>query len=228
VKPNALDHVALWVADRDAAAAFLIEALAMHEIDRTDSFTLVGGEARRGKLTLFEADGPRQRGVLGRIVLRVPDLTESRARLESLSVSTENGHDDSVTIEAPAGLPLALVGSAATDVIDLDHLVLRVPDPFSTVRELAALGLEADGDRVRVADKHLLLHTGQPNESERPLLNHVAFLVDSAQEAEDEARERGLEIDRVVDAPNTRAVFVWGPDRIQLEYVEHKPSFALA
>ena len=29
------------------------------------------------------------------------------------------------------------------------------------------------------------------------------------------------------DAPNTFAVFVWGPDRVKLEYVEHKPSFSL-
>ena len=48
--------------------------------------------------------------------------------------------------------------------------------------------------------------------------------MDHADEVEDEARERGLEIDKVVDADNTRAVFVWGPDRIKLEYVEHKPG----
>jgi hypothetical protein len=31
-----------------------------------------------------------------------------------------------------------------------------------------------------------------------------------------------------VDAANTYAVFVWGPDGIKLEYVEHKASFSLA
>jgi hypothetical protein len=31
----------------------------------------------------------------------------------------------------------------------------------------------------------------------------------------------------VKDAANTLAVFVWGPDRIKVEYVEHKPSFSL-
>jgi hypothetical protein len=29
------------------------------------------------------------------------------------------------------------------------------------------------------------------------------------------------------DAPNTDALFVYGPERIKLEYVEHKASFAL-
>jgi len=31
----------------------------------------------------------------------------------------------------------------------------------------------------------------------------------------------------VVDAPNTLAVFLWGPDRVKLEFVEHKPGFSL-
>ncbi len=42
-----------------------------------------------------------------------------------------------------------------------------------------------------------------------------------------EAEQRGLEIADVVDAANTYAVFVWGPDGIKLEYVEHKPTFSL-
>jgi hypothetical protein len=51
--------------------------------------------------------------------------------------------------------------------------------------------------------------------------------VESADEHIKEAERRGLEIADVVDAANTYAVFVWGPDRIKLEYVEHKPSFSL-
>ena len=35
------------------------------------------------------------------------------------------------------------------------------------------------------------------------------------------------EIADIVDAANTYAVFVWGPDGIKLEYVEHKPTFSL-
>ena len=30
-----------------------------------------------------------------------------------------------------------------------------------------------------------------------------------------------------VHAANTKAVFVWGPDRVRIEYVEHKPEFSL-
>ena len=56
-----LDHVALWVAGRDRIADLAAEHLGMHVIERTERFTLIGADARRGKLTLFEAEGPRSR-----------------------------------------------------------------------------------------------------------------------------------------------------------------------
>jgi hypothetical protein len=51
-------------------------------------------------------------------------------------------------------------------------------------------------------------------------------LVDSADEHISDAEELGI-VDNVVDAANTRAVFVWGPEHVRIEYVEHKPGFAL-
>ena len=63
--------------------------------------------------------------------------------------------------------------------------------------------------------------------TERPLLNHLAVLVDSADEWRQTAEDSGHEIAEVKDAANTYAVFVWGPERVKLEYVEHKPSFSL-
>src|ERR687885_894585 len=81
ISPHSLDHVALWVADRHALATFACEHLGMHEIERTERFTLVGADARRGKLTLFDAEGPREPGVLERVVLRVGDLDRALAAL---------------------------------------------------------------------------------------------------------------------------------------------------
>ncbi|MGZ4409859.1 MAG: hypothetical protein ACXVY6_13920, partial [Gaiellaceae bacterium] len=60
----------------------------------------------------------------------------------------------------------------------------------------------------------------------KPLLNHVAVLVDEVDPVIAEAEKRDI-VDNVVDAANTRAVFVWGPERVRIEYVEHKPGFAL-
>jgi catechol 2,3-dioxygenase-like lactoylglutathione lyase family enzyme len=221
-----LDHVALWTSDRDALGRVLTECCGMHEIERTDAFTLVGGDAREGKLTLFEADGPRDRGVLERIVLRVPAVDDVRQRLESAGHTIENGGLE-LRLEAPAGVPLGVVESAAASVPDLDHVVLRVPDPEATATALAELGLERHGEHLRVADREVELRQGDAREGESPLLNHLALLVDESDAVEREARARGLEIDDVVDAPNTRAVFLRGPDRIRLEYVEHKPGFSL-
>ena len=48
MSPRTLDHVALWVADRDSIADLSVRALGMHVIERTDRFTLVGSDERGG------------------------------------------------------------------------------------------------------------------------------------------------------------------------------------
>ena len=78
--------------------------------------------------------------------------------------------------------------------------------------------------RVQVAGAYVEFH-GEPGDPEAPLLNHLAVLVDSAEEKA--AEDLDIEVQDFVDAPNTLAVFVWLPERVRLEYVEHKPTFAL-
>ena len=53
------------------------------------------------------------------------------------------------------------------------------------------------------------------------------MLVESADEVVADARELDIEVESVVDAANTYAAFLWGPDRVRIEYVEHKPTFSL-
>ena len=89
-----------------------------------------------------------------------------------------------------------------------------------------SLKLEAGNPRVEVGGAYVEFHEGDPGEPEKPLLNHLAVLVDSADEHTAEAEDMGI-VESVVDAANTRAVFVWGPDRVRIEYVEHKPTFSL-
>jgi catechol 2,3-dioxygenase-like lactoylglutathione lyase family enzyme len=55
MKVQKLDHIALYMSDRDSAAGFLTTYLGFHNIDRTDRYTLVGAGGRIGKLTLFDA-----------------------------------------------------------------------------------------------------------------------------------------------------------------------------
>src|ERR1700750_3289067 len=81
MNPSKLDHVAYWVADRDTIAEFVTSHVGMHVIDRTDRFTLLGSNARRGKLTLFDAEGPRERGALVHVALRVSELEPALSQL---------------------------------------------------------------------------------------------------------------------------------------------------
>jgi catechol 2,3-dioxygenase-like lactoylglutathione lyase family enzyme len=232
VNPQTLDHVAYWLADRDAVAGFAIAHLGMHVIDRTDAFTLVGADARRGKLTLFAAEGPRQRGALEHVAFRVNDLERALAELpEGLEV--ERRRQGEVYFELAEGVVFGLV-QAETDLdYDLDHVALRSADPQATASEYGSLGFRAAAPgasgcpRVEVGGAWIEFQPGAPGAPAQPLLNHLAVLVDSADEHEAAARDLGVEIDNVVDAPNTLAVFVWGPERVRIEYVEHKPTFSL-
>jgi catechol 2,3-dioxygenase-like lactoylglutathione lyase family enzyme len=220
--PRSLDHVALWVAEREALSTLLCDHLGMHVIEETDSFTLVGVDAKLGKLTLFDAEGPRSPGALERVVLRVRDLEDAVGRLP-----VEIDRDaDGVVFETPDGLRLGLVEADGVD-FDLHHVVLRLPDPHGAARALAAMGFERRDGHVTVADRHVRLVEGRADDGGRPLLNHIALLVESAREVQDRAAEQGFEIDDVKDAPNTFAVFLRGPAGVRIEYVEHKPGFAL-
>jgi catechol 2,3-dioxygenase-like lactoylglutathione lyase family enzyme len=225
MRPKTLDHVALWVADRDSITDFLTERLSMHVIEQTDKFTLVGTNARRGKLTLFDAEGPRERGALEHIALRVSDLDDALGLLEGVDLERANG---AAYFDVHEGLRLGLV-EAETDVeYDLDHVALFSAKPDETARAYKQFGFSEDGvHRVEVGGAFIEFHQGEPGEPERPLLNHLAVLVDSAEETLDEAKQLGMEVADVVDAPNTYAIFVWGPERVKIEYVEQKPTFAL-
>ena len=225
---NKLDHVALWTSERDAIADLVCDHMGMHVIDRTDAFTLVGADARLGKLTLFEAEGPRDPGLLVRVVLAVTDLEAAVEELPD-GLEIERPEPRLAVFEGPEGLGLGLRQVESPEVeYDLESVVLRVPDPERTYAGLEPLGFERlDGRGLELAGKRLVLEQGDPGQSERPLLNHLAMLVDSAEGMREQAERDGVEVADFVDAANTWAVFLWGPDRIKLEYVEHKPGFAL-
>jgi catechol 2,3-dioxygenase-like lactoylglutathione lyase family enzyme len=211
MNPRTLDHVALWVADRHRMAEVAVDRLGVRVIEQTDRFTLLGADARRGKLTLFDAEGPRERGPLARVGLRVSSL---------------DGRD--ATVDLGEGLEIVLVEAETDSELDLDHVALVSANPAEAVERWQALGFAPAGEgRVEVGGAYLELLAGEPGSPERPLLNHIGVLVDSVEEHRADAEDLGIAIDDLVDAPNTIALFVWGPDRVKLEYIEHKPSFSL-
>jgi catechol 2,3-dioxygenase-like lactoylglutathione lyase family enzyme len=225
MRPKTLDHIALWVADRDRIAEFLEQRLTMHVIERTEKFTLMGTDARRGKLTLFDAEGPRERGALKHVAFRVNDLDAALRELDGVELERENG---SAYFDVHEGLRLGVVeGETAVDY-DLDHVALFSESPQETATTYADFGFAPEDEtRVEVGGAYVEFHPGEPGDPEKPLLNHLAVLVDSADETLEDAKQAGIEVADVVDAPNTLAIFVWGPERVKIEYVEQKPTFAL-
>jgi hypothetical protein len=213
--PKTLDHVAFWLADREPIAEFVITELPLHVIDRQDNFTLVGADARRGKLTLFDAEGPREQGAFKHVALRVSELPGGETEFD-----------------LGQGVKLRLVEAPTDSEYDLDHVALYSVDPRATAEAYERFGFDAappspnGHPRVEVGGAYIEFHPGNPGDPEKPLLNHLAVLVDSVDEHIEEAEDMGV-VDNVVDAANTRAVFVWGPERVRIEYVEHKPEFAL-
>lgn len=216
MNPTKLDHVAYWVADRDAIADFAAAELGMHVIERTDAFTLVGADARRGKLTLFAAEGPRARGALKHVALRVAHL-----------------EDGERWFDLAEGVRIGVVEGETDLDYDLDHVALFSAHPEAAVAAYVTLGFNpapvgpSGFPRVEVGGAWVEFHPGEPGNPERPLLNHIAVLVDSADKHIADAGDLGVEIDNVVDAANTYAVFLRGPENVRIEYVEHKPTFSL-
>jgi hypothetical protein len=158
--------------------------------------------------------------------LRVRNLDDALAALPA-GTEIELRDDGTTLFDTFEGLRIGFVEGRGVDY-DIDHVALRVPDPDESFKELLGYGFRGEHGKLVVGDSYIQLETGgDGSEPDQPLLNHIALLVDSADEHIQEAKERGLEIADIKDAENTYAVFIWGPDRVKLEYVEHKESFSL-
>jgi catechol 2,3-dioxygenase-like lactoylglutathione lyase family enzyme len=230
VKVQQLDHIALYMDDRAAAADFLTSHLEFHVVDHTDRYTLVGAGGRLGKLTLFDApeDIEVSPGPIDRINIRVsdPEIAVARLPAEADIMSRNGGY----LFTGPEGLPLALVpGQGDFTDYDLEGLVLRSSDPEGAARDLVKMGF-APGENaamVKAGAYRLRFVTSVVSRGTQGMLYHFGCLVDSAQEHRREAEERGFEIQEWVEGPNTVAAFVRGPEGLSVEYVEHKSTFSL-
>ena len=225
---NSLDHVALWVADRDAARGLPLRAPrdARRSSART-TFTLVGADARRGKLTLFDGRGPARARRAGarsccacatstRALAALPERARGRARRRRRRASRR-----------PEGLGSALIERETDLDYDLDHVVLRGPRPRRGAQALGGARLRRrDGRAARSATRELRARApAARREGERPLLNHLALLVDSGRGAAATRRATGASRSPRSSTPRTRSPSSCGArTRIQLEYVEHKPE----
>ena len=223
-----LDHIALYMKDRDEAAEFLTAHLGFHIVDHTERYTLVGAGGRLGKLTLFDAPQGTtpSPGEIGRITIRVADPEAAAGELpsEADAEPLEGGY----AFTGPEGLPLALVpGEGEFADYDLEGFTLRSSSPEESARTFAEMGFDpADDTTIVTAGGYLMRLTDSAPEA-GGMLFHIGCLVDSAEDHRREAEERGLEVTDFVEGPNTLAAFVRGPEGVSVEYVEHKPTFSL-
>jgi catechol 2,3-dioxygenase-like lactoylglutathione lyase family enzyme len=160
MKINMLDHIALYMSDRDEAAGFLTTRLGFHVVDHTERYTLVGAGGKLGKLTLFDAPQGTtpSPGEIGRITIRVADPEAAAKELppEADAEPSDGGY----SFTGPEGLPLALVpGEGKFANYDLEGFTLRLHSPEESARKLVEMGF-APGDDVTVrAGDYLGLRT---------------------------------------------------------------------
>jgi hypothetical protein len=217
-RPAKLDHVALYLSDPETVAGRILAQLPFRVIEESDEFVLLGRDPEYGKLTLFTADDsrPREPGVLRSVGVGVPCAATERTLYL----------DEELRLELHVGDP--------DGEVEVDRVSLRVPNPEQSARRWLELGFEPAPRSptgalcVRVGEQFLELHPGSLRETTRPLLNHLGVLVESFDALQRSVEELHLDVNKVVDAENSRALFVTGPDGVELEYIEHKPSFALA
>lgn len=213
MNPERIDHVALWVADREADTSRIVRLFDVEIIEKEDDFTLLGSDPELGKLTLFDAEGPREQSQLMHVAFREPN------------------REDAKDIDVGDGLHLYRLGAPEAPAVDLDHVALRAPDDETSALRWMELGFERSEPRIepsvrlKLGESYLELHPGTPLPTERPLLNHIGLLVESIDPYLNGDAELPFETLEVVDAEHSRAVFVQGPDNVKVELIEHKPSF---
>lgn len=208
VKPLRLDHVAVRISDPERTAAALIARFPFRILERGDDFLLVGRSRELGKITLFGAPGPRERESLISIGIGIPGGTMC------------------MTVDA-GELPVQLVPTPPACDVDLHHVAFRVPVPERSAERWLRYGFERAEPcggvrRVRLGGATVELRPGSVIPSDRPMMGHLGLVVDSLDDMRRELEGSELEITREVDARSSRALFVDGPDGIELEYIEHK------
>ena len=208
-----------------AARDFLCDHLGMHVIEETDTFTLVGVDAKLGKLTLFDAEGPRERGSIEQSRCGWatstpwwPGCLRRRRRSRPRTASCASRARAACRWRSSSA-----AGRSSTSTT----WSCACPTREAALRALESMGFERRDAGWRWPTASCGSWKPTRPTGERPLLNHIALLVESADEVQREAEERGVEVDDIKDAPNTFAVFLRGPSGVRIEYVEHKPGFAL-
>src|ERR687889_2853554 len=159
-----LDHIAIYMNDRDEAADWLTTNLGFHVVDHTERYTLVGAGGRLGKLTLFDAPQGTtpSAGEIGRITIRVSD-PEAAAQELPPEANAER-FDGGYAFTGPEGLPLALVpGEGYFTDYDLEGFTLLSGSPEKSAHTFVEMGFApADATTVTAGGYPMALSRTPP------------------------------------------------------------------
>jgi hypothetical protein len=137
------------------------------------------------------------------------------AAMASPDMAARGVEDGCPELNVRGGLPIVLVERACADSISTTSFC-GCPN-VGPRSELESMGFDRRDGRLAVGDRGLRIVDGAEAEPERPLLNHIALLVDSAAEVRRDADRRGVTVDDVKYAENTLAVFLRGPTDMRIE-----------
>ena len=217
----ALDGVGLAVSDPAALAGFMCDHLGMRVLDRAADRVVLGAGGRAATLSLIAAEGPREGGALGRLILRVADVERAVAALPA-GTAVEGDRFELARFRGPEGIELGftLVAGGGIDY-DIDHVRLRVSDPDATRMALAQAGFVPRSRALHVADKYIAL-AASPGPAERSLLHHVGLRVESVEAVVANARALGLEVVEPA-AGDAADVVLPGREQIRLRFSPQTP-----
>ena len=231
MRPKTLDHVAFWVAERDRIADFVTAHMGMHVIDRTDTFTLVGADARRSKLTLFDARGPRERGALRHVAFRVNDLDRA---LEELPADRPRQQEHGgVYFDLYEGLRLGLVQAETESDYDFDHVALFSSRPEETARAYESVRLPARRPRRAACRAWSSPAPGSSSGRGLPtpatgrcsITSPCSSTLPTSTSSPPVSSASRCRTSWTRRTPTRRSF--GGRTRVRIEYVEHKPTFSL-
>ena len=224
--PTSLDHVALWVDEREPARRVPLRP-PRHARDRGDRHV----HARRHRRQAGQADALRRGRPAPARRARARGAAGGRPRLRGWSRCRSRSRG-ATTAWRPSRRRRACRSGwwRARDVTSTSTTsCCRSRIPRLRLACFEELGFERrpgrDGRRGRPVRARRPRQRGRrrPPAPEPP----GAARGRRARASRNEAEGAGFEIDDVKDATNTFAVFLRGPEGVRVEYVEHKPGFAL-
>ena len=149
---------------------------------------------------------------------------------EDWPVEREHG---GVYFDLYEGLRLGLVEAETESDYDFDHVALFSPLPEEAARSTSAYGFARAGAGAEALrawrSPARRSSSGRGDRRRRAGRCSTTWRCSSTPPTTTSRRRTrtGIKVERVVDAPNTYAAFMAGPDGVRIEYVEHKPTFAL-